>query len=192
MTGLTSGAGNALGIAPVEAIVVVLSAVGISVAFLVLLRLFGQRSVARMTTFDVAVLLVLGSVGGRVITGYTPTLTAGLIALLTLMVLRWIADLLGRTRVGAFLVRDRPLLLVAGNEILRDNLRRARLSRPELWGSLRTAGIRDLDEVAAVVMESTGTISILRRGHPLARDAVADIPDHRRIPAAFFSSAERG
>src|SRR5699024_5677695 len=48
------------------------SAVAIVAALLLLLRLLGQRSVARMTTFDVAVVLVLGAAGGRVITGRTP------------------------------------------------------------------------------------------------------------------------
>lgn len=58
------------GIQPFEAMTVVVSAVGIAVVPLLLLRLQGQRPAARMSTFDAAVLLVLGFVGGRVITVY--------------------------------------------------------------------------------------------------------------------------
>lgn len=158
---------TALGVSPSEALAVVVSALGIAAAFLLLLRVLGQRSVARMSTFDVAVLLVLGSVGGRVITGYTPTLTAGLIALATLTVLRWIADKLARTRVGAFVVRDRPILLVSGERILAENLGKARISEAELWETLRTGGVRNLTEIAAVVLEGTGAVSIIRRGADL-------------------------
>lgn len=59
---------DSLGIAPGQALVVVLSAIGIALVLFLLMRLLGQRSIARMTTFDVAILLVLGSAGGRVIT----------------------------------------------------------------------------------------------------------------------------
>lgn len=158
---------ESLGIAPVEALAVVLSAVGISLTFLLLLRLLGQRAVARLSTFDVAVLLVLGSVGGRVITGYTPTLAAGALALVVLAGLRWTADSLGRTRVGALIVRDQPILLVDGEMVLLDNLRKARISETDLWETLRTGGVRNLSEVALVVLEGTGSISIVRRGAPI-------------------------
>ncbi|MFD1211068.1 YetF domain-containing protein [Arthrobacter sp. GCM10027362] len=158
---------KALGVSPFEAVAVVVSAVGIALVFLLLLRLLGQRSVARMSTFDVAVLLVLGSAGGRVITGYTPTLAAGAIALAALAVLRWAADKLARTRIGALLVRDRPILLVDGERILAGNLKRARVSEAELWETLRSGGIRNLTEVALVVLEGTGAISIIKRGAPL-------------------------
>ncbi|MCZ2404750.1 DUF421 domain-containing protein [Paenarthrobacter sp. Z7-10] len=156
-----------LGIQPLEAVAVVVSAVGISLALLLLLRLLGQRAAARMSTFDVAVLLVLGSVGGRVITGYTPTLVAGVIALATLAVVRWVSERLARTRTGALLVRDRPILLVAGERVLTDNLKRARVSELELWEALRSGGIRNLSEVAVVVLEGTGIVSIVKRGAPL-------------------------
>jgi len=167
-----------LGISPLEAGVVVLSAVGIAVAVLALLRVLGQRSVARLSTFDVVVLLVLGSVGGRVITGYTPSLAAGVIALVTLFVLRWCADKLSRTRWGALIVRDEAILLVRGEEILERSLRRARLSQEELWEALRLAGVRNLTEVAVVVLESNGAISVVRTGMPLDPRLLDGIAQH--------------
>jgi uncharacterized membrane protein YcaP (DUF421 family) len=165
-----------LGMSPVEALAVIVSAVGIAVVFLLLLRLLGQRSVARMSTFDVAVLLVLGSAGGRVITGATPTLAAGTIALVVLAVLRWTADKLARTRAGALLVRDRPILLVSGESILTENLKRARISEAELWETLRSGGIRNLSEVAAVVLEGTGAVSIIKSGAPLDPRLLSGVP----------------
>lgn len=156
-----------LGIGPVAAVWVVVSALVIVAVLLVLLRLLGQRSVARMTTFDVAVLLVLGSAGGRVITGYTPTLGAGLIAITVLIVLRSLADRMARTSWGARLIRNRPILLVEGEQILQENLARARVSNEQLWEALRLAGVRNLGEVGHVVFETTGAVSVLRKGAPL-------------------------
>jgi len=158
---------DSLGIAPGQTLVVVLSTIGIALVLLLLMRVLGQRSIARMTTFDVAILLVLGSAGGRVITGYTPSLAAGVLALVILVLLRGLADSLARTVWGVRLIRNKPLLLVREEHIIADNLKRARVSDGELWEALRLAGIRNLSEVALVVFESTGSISVIRKGAPL-------------------------
>lgn len=164
---MSMGLWDSLGIAPGQALVVVLSAIGIALVLLLLMRLLGQRSIARMTTFDVAILLVLGSAGGRVITGYTPSLAAGVLALVILVLLRGLADSLARTAWGVRLIRNKPLLLVREERIIADNLKRARVSDGELWEALRLAGIRNLSEVALVIFESTGSISVIRKGAPL-------------------------
>lgn len=166
---------ESLGVGPGDALAVAVSAVAIVAVLLVLLRLLGQRSIARMTTFDVAVLLVLGSAGGRVITGYTPTLVAGVLALAILVGLRSIADRLARTRPGARLLRNTPIMLIEGGHVLRHNLKQARLSDDQLWETLRAAGVRNLDEIAVVVFESNGAVSVIRSGAPLDPRLLASV-----------------
>ena len=73
--------GERLWIEPSHAIAVVLSAVGIYLAFLMLVRLFGARVLTGMGTFDAVVVITLGAVAGRVILGDPPTLIAGVIGL---------------------------------------------------------------------------------------------------------------
>jgi len=55
---------------------------------------------------------------------------------------------------------------MAGPQVLEDNLRLARLGREELWAQLRLAGVHRRDQVLAVVMETTGDVSVLRAGEP--------------------------
>src|SRR5699024_4492130 len=52
---------------------------------LLLLRLFGARVLSGLTGFDIVVSITLGAVAGRVILGHPPTLTAGIIGLVTLL-----------------------------------------------------------------------------------------------------------
>lgn len=73
-----------LGLGLDDAVLVVVSAVGVHAVFTPLIRVLGQRSVARMTTSDVLVVLVLGAVAGRGVTGSTPALAAGALGLLVL------------------------------------------------------------------------------------------------------------
>jgi uncharacterized membrane protein YcaP (DUF421 family) len=178
-----------LGVTPMEGLLTFLSAAGIYIGFLLLIRLFGQRSVARIATIDLVIVFILGSVAGRVITGNTPTLAAGLIGLATLLALHTVAQRVARSRAGAFLTVDRSVVLMAGNELLMENLRRTRVSEEEVWAALRLAGVRNTGEVACVVLESAGDISVIRRGAPLERLMFEAVRGAERLPPELFSGA---
>lgn len=169
-----------------EAVNVVLSAVGMYCAFLVLIRLLGQRTMAAMSSFDFAAVIAMGAVAGRAVLGYTPTLAAGVIGLATLFTLQAAAGQVRRTRLGAAAVRNRPMLLMAGPQILHDNLTRAHIVEEELHAKLRLAGIRDTSEVACVILESTGAVSVLRRGELIAPALLTGVRDAERIPAGLL------
>ncbi|MBF4993162.1 DUF421 domain-containing protein [Arthrobacter gandavensis] len=174
-----------LGITPVEALWVVVSAVGIYAVFFVLIRGFGQRSLASWSTLDKAIVIALGGVVGRVILGYTPTLAAGIIGLLTLFTMMRLEEYLRRTKRGVYL-SSRPVLLMAGNEILADNLRKARIQNDELYFKLRQAGIHNFSEVSIVLLEPTGDVSVLRRGVPVERELLRRVADRDRIPGELL------
>jgi uncharacterized membrane protein YcaP (DUF421 family) len=175
-----------LGVDAPGALAVVASAVGIYLAFLVLVRVFGQRVLSRLSTFDVVVAVMLGAVAGRVILGSTPTLAAGVLGLATLFLLE---ALLGQLRAGvrgAALMNNRALLLMAGGRVLEANLRRAHVVEAELFGALRGAGVRRPDEVACVVLEASGTLSVLKRGVPLDPRLLDGVRDAHLVPAELL------
>ena len=47
--------------------------------------------------------------------------------------------------------------------MLHDGLRRARVTEDEVRAAVRTAGIAAMDEVEAVVMETDGSLSVVRQ-----------------------------
>ncbi|CEA09536.1 hypothetical protein BN1051_02907 [Arthrobacter saudimassiliensis] len=171
-----------LGITPLAALLVVISAVGIYTACYLMIRVLGQRALGRWSTFETAIVIALGAVLGRVVLGYTPSLAAGVIGLATMFAMVRLENLLRRTRWGSVL-SVRPILLMAGAEILDENLPRAGIQRTELFAKLREAGIRDFNEVAAVIIEPTGDVSVLRRGVLLDPALIADIPMAHLIPS---------
>lgn len=153
-----------------EALSVALSAAGLYAVLLLTLRVTGRRLVAPLTTYDVAAGIALGAIFGRAVLGYTPTLPAAVIGMATLVLLHT-----GTRRAGAGLLRSEgPLLLVRDGEVQRDVLRRARLDDDDLRVALRRASIGSWSEVGAMVLERSGTISVLRAGRALD-DALADV-----------------
>ena len=174
-----------LGITPIEALWVVVSAIGIYAAFFLLIRGFGQRALASWSTLDKAIVIALGGVVGRVILGYTPTLAGGIVGLITLFTMMRLEEYLRRTKRGVYL-SSKPVLLMAGDEILADNLKKARIQNDELYFKLRQAGIRSFSEVSIVLLEPTGDVSVMRRGVPVERELLRRVADRDRIPSELL------
>jgi len=172
---------TSLGITPVDALWVVISSFGIYLVFFLMVRGFGQRALASWSTLDKAIVIALGSVLGRVILGYTPTLAAGIIGLATMFVMLRLEGYLRRSKRGAYLT-SRPILLMAGEQVLEGALGRARIQDDELYFKLRQAGIRNFSEVSLVILEPTGDVSVLRRGTPVDPVLLRRIEDRALIP----------
>jgi len=77
-----------LGLSWTDAVSVVLSAIGVYLAFLILIRIVGQRALAAMSSFDFAATIAVGAIMGRAVLGYTPTLGAGVLGMATLFALQ--------------------------------------------------------------------------------------------------------
>tara|TARA_R110002049_G_scaffold302713_2_gene496073 strand:- start:14711 stop:14998 length:288 start_codon:yes stop_codon:yes gene_type:complete len=63
----------------------------------------------------------------------------------------------------SFAISNSPLLLMKDNEILERNLKHARIEKSQLLAKLREANVTKFDQVLAVVLESTGDISVLHK-----------------------------
>lgn len=141
---------------------VLASAAGIYVSLIVLTRIAGLRSFSKLSSFDFAVTVALGSVVATTLIAEDPPLAQGMVALVGLYGLQiGLAALRHRsTRVARWVDND-PLLVMDGSEILDENLKKGHMTRDDLYAKLREANVLHLEEVHAVVMESTGDVSVL-------------------------------
>lgn len=141
---------------------VAVSTVLIYLAVIGFTRLSGVRALATMSSFDFAATVAVGSTVASTGLGSTP-LAHGLLVLVLLFLLQYVvAQLRRRTRLQR-VVDNQPLLIMRDGQVLDDNLRTARVSRSELWAQLRMAGVQRREDVSAVIMETTGEMSILSR-----------------------------
>ncbi|MCA1789569.1 MAG: DUF421 domain-containing protein [Thioalkalivibrio sp.] len=144
------------------AALVVTSALGIYLTMLVLTRIVGLRSFSKISSFDFPVTVAIGSVLAATIISSDPPLARAAIALAVLFGMQtavgWLrtrSDMVRRT------VDNAPLLLMDGERILHENLRKAKVTEADLRGKLREANVLRLEQIRAVVMESTGDVSVL-------------------------------
>lgn len=152
------------------------SALAIYLLLIVFSRLIGPRSFSQMTAFDFAVTVALGAVVGSTAAGAVG-LPAGLLALASLFTFRGIVAVLRRHRLSRW-VDNRPLMLFKDGRFHDANLRRAKLTLDDVYEGLRLNGTTQLDDVAAVIIERNGALSVLpRTGHldpELLRNVVTD------------------
>ncbi len=153
---------------------VLVSAFAVYLVVIALTRLAGVRSLAKMGSFDFAATVAVGSTMATALVGSSP-LAAGLLGLIMLFGLQYVIALLRRRDLLRGIVDNPPILLMAGREVLEENMRHARVSREELWAQLRMAGVHRRDQVRAVVMETTGDISVLRTGEPIDDELLSGV-----------------
>lgn len=176
-----------LSVTPTQALAVVIATAGMYWIFVILVRILGQRALAKMSSTDLATAIALGAVVGRAALGYTPTLTAGLIALLTLFAMQALAGQLQRLRVGERLLASSPIIVMAAGEPVPANLARTHLTEQQLWAKLRAAGVRAPSEVSCVILESTGDISVLRKGEVVDRRIIEGVRGAELLPAHLIT-----
>ena len=140
----------------------VLSSLAIYAVMIGLVRTVGLRSFSKMTSVDFAMTIAMGSVLASTILGATPSIPQAAVALASLFGIQWaVARLRKGTEWAENVVDNEPLLLMAGGRMLRDNMASARVTESDIWSKLREANVLDPAEVRAVVLETTGDISVL-------------------------------
>ena len=141
---------------------VVLSALGIYIALIVFTRLAGLRSFSKLSSFDFAITVAIGTVLASTILLPDPPLLQAIIGLATLYGIKLVVSILRRRYAPiSRLVDNTPVLLMAGKEVLHDNMQREQMTMDDLRAKLREANVIHPGQIRAVVMETTGDVSVL-------------------------------
>ncbi|MGW1454755.1 DUF421 domain-containing protein [Salegentibacter agarivorans] len=138
-----------------------LTAAGIYLAIIIFTRIAGKRSFSKMSSFDFAMTVAVGSILATTILSKSVSLIQGIIGLAAVYILQISAAILRRFSWFQEAIDNSPLLLMDGNTILHNNLKKARVTEGDLRSKLREANVLDLSQVRAVVFETTGDISVL-------------------------------
>ena len=160
-----------------------LSAAGVYAAVILLTQAFGLRSFSKMSGFDFAITVAIGSVVASTALTPSPPLLQAVVALATLYALQAaVAVLRQKSAWASRWVDNEPLLIMTSEGILRGNLRRVRMTEADLWSKLREAGVLDPASVRAVVMETTGDVSVLAGEGRLDARLLSGVRDAGRVP----------
>lgn len=146
-------------------------------AIIAILRISGKRTLAKMSAFDLVVTIALGSVLATILLSSSVALAEGIVAFVVLVALQYaIAALSVRSKAIEKLAKSNARFLLLDGVIDDDALRQERVTREEVLCAVRNNGIGDLDEVAAVILETDGTFSVVSQAKAGARTAFPQQP----------------
>jgi uncharacterized membrane protein YcaP (DUF421 family) len=143
-----------------------------------MLRIVGQRALAKMSGFDIVFTVTLGSVVATgAISRDVPVVNA-IAALATFLLLQEIIRFFQSRHLGVHhVVREAPDVLLWDGQLLEDRLRETNISADEVRAAVRKAGLRSLADVRAVVLENDGDWSVIaRRDGPSDESAFYGLP----------------
>jgi len=147
------------------------------VTLVVILRSSGKRTLAKLNAFDLVVTVALGSTLATIFLDRKVAWAEGAVALATLALLQFIVAVLTTRWGGRAVVTATPTLLVQQGRVLESALRTQRVTEAEVWQAVRSSGVGDIGMVAAAVLETDGTISVVSQQQAGNLSALRDVPE---------------
>lgn len=145
-------------------------------ALVLALRVSGKRTLSRWNAFDSIVTFALGSIVASATLSPTTSIAQGAVAVGLFVTLQFALTWLS-VRSPAFrrLIKGKPVFLMHDGEVRDAALHRERVTRGELLEAIRGKGLVSISQVQAVVLETSGTFSVIAKSDCVDRSALADV-----------------
>ena len=146
-------------------------------ALVILLRVSGKRTLSKLNAFDLVITVALGSTLATVLLSKDVALIEGVLAFGILILLQFVITWLSvRSERVQHWVKAEPSLLFFRGEFLEQQMRRERVTRAELEAAVRQQGITSFEVVDAIVLETDGTVTVVKGVAKVGDSALVNIP----------------
>jgi uncharacterized membrane protein YcaP (DUF421 family) len=138
-------------------------------AFVVYLVLIGyvrfakKRFLSEATGFDAILVIVIGSVASRAISGTAPFI-ASLAGTFVLVLVHWVISYITQqSPLLGYIVKGTATVLIRNGKIDREALAASHMSKDDLDEDLRQEGIETSTQVKIARLERSGRLSVIRK-----------------------------
>lgn len=150
------------------------------VGTIVLMRISGNRTLSKMNSFDLIVTVAFGSSLATVLIDSKVSLAEGLAVIALLVALQFVITWLSvRSSWISSMIKTQPTLLVFEGRFLRDAMKKVRVTEDEIRSVVRQHGLGSVEQAAAVVLESDGSMSVIGAQSRGSLDALQGVRVHK-------------
>ena len=140
------------------------------------LRVAGKRTLSKWNAFDLVVTIAFGSLVASVILSKDISLSEGILALVLLIALQYILTWLSvRVSWVRNLIKADPTMLYYKGNFLRDTMQSQRVPEAEILSAVRNSNFASLEEIEAVVLETDGSFSVIKKLGDAPYSALSDV-----------------
>jgi uncharacterized membrane protein YcaP (DUF421 family) len=133
------------------------------VVLLAIVRAGKKRFLGRATAFDVILVIMIGSIAARALTGGAPLFPA-MLGVIVLVAFHWFISWVGqRSTTFGRLIKGYSTIVVEDGKILDGSLADAHMSRDDLDEDLRQQGVADISKVGEARLERSGRLSVIKK-----------------------------
>lgn len=138
-----------------------------SIAFFTLIifaRVLGKQQISQLTFFDYVLGISIGSTAASLTTDLTSRAWPHWVGLVTWTVLVYAAQFITlKWRYASKYVDGEPVVVVMEGSIMENAMKKMRYRIADLQEQLRSAGVFDINQVQYAVLETNGTLSVLKK-----------------------------
>lgn len=132
-------------------------------ALLIMVRVSGKRTVGQFTPFDLLVVMLLSEAVSNSLSGGDESVVGGLLIAVTLVALNLaVAFGTSKSKKIAEIIDGSPVLIGRDGVVFEAVIKRVRVGMNDVEQALREADC-DIDQMASAVLESDGSISIMKK-----------------------------
>lgn len=136
-------------------------------AFIIIaLRIFGKRELSQLSVVDLVFILLISNSVQNAMVGPSTSLMSGILAAGTLFLLNSTLEIfLYKSKGFSKFIQGDPLMLIYDGKVIKEHLKKAKISDDELEAAVREHGVKEFSEVDLAVLERDGNISVLSNNY---------------------------
>jgi uncharacterized membrane protein YcaP (DUF421 family) len=138
------------------------SCIVIYLFIIISIRLFGKKELAQLSVVDLVFILLISNAVQNAMVGDDSSLVGGLVAAASLFIVNYLIKVaLYRFPRLSKIIQGHPMMLVYQGKLNMENLKKSKVTVPELMEAIREHGVGVIEDVDLAVLEIDGNISIL-------------------------------
>jgi uncharacterized membrane protein YcaP (DUF421 family) len=138
-------------------------AVLLYLALIVLVRVAKKRFLGQATAFDYILVVLIGAVAGRAMTGGAPYF-ASLFGLFVLVAMHWVFSATSqRSQAFSYFIKGHATTIIKEGKLDVRQMAKAHMSSDDLEEDLREKGVKGPSEVQEARLERSGKLSVIKK-----------------------------
>lgn len=146
------------------------------IALVILLRISGKRTLTKMNSFDFVVTVAFGSTLATALLNTKISIAQSSAAFALLIYAQYLITWLSvRSKGFQKLIKSQPELVFYQGKFLEATMKKERITKSEIIAASREQGMDDFGEISAIVLETEGSLSIIKKAGTAERSSLQNV-----------------
>lgn len=163
------------------------------IALFTFTRFLGKTQIGQLTFYEYISGITIGSIAGNIVAAEPDKYVSHFYDLILFVILTYLLSFITiKSRKARNIIEGTCTILIENGKILKDNMLQTRLDLDELNAQLRQQGILDISDVQFAILETSGTISIIKKSQQqgLTKEDIGIGCSYQFYPIELISDGE--